>query len=64
LYFFPLPHGQGSLRPTFGSSRLTVLIAASSPPTRAGCLARDPSAALARVTGPANAATGSSAAPL
>ena len=23
LYFFPLPHGQGSLRPTFGSSRFT-----------------------------------------
>ena len=26
LYFLPLPHGHGSLRPTFGSSRLTVLI--------------------------------------
>ena len=25
LYFFPLPHGHGSLRPTFGSSRRTVL---------------------------------------
>src|SRR6187551_588158 len=24
LYFFPLPQGQGSLRPTLGSSRLTV----------------------------------------
>src|SRR6266568_7589634 len=23
LYFFPLPHGQGSLRPTFGNSRRT-----------------------------------------
>ena len=21
LYFFPLPHGQGALRPTFGSAR-------------------------------------------
>src|SRR5262249_9047507 len=36
LYFFPLPHGQGSLRPTFGSSRRTCLIGASSPPTRGG----------------------------
>ena len=35
LYFFPLPHGHGSLRPTLGSSRLTVLIT-SSPPVRAG----------------------------
>ena len=24
LYFFPLPHGQGSFLPTLGSSRLTV----------------------------------------
>ena len=38
LYFFPLPQGQGSLRPTFGSSRRTVFTAASSPPTRGGCL--------------------------
>src|ERR671931_959271 len=36
LYFFPLPHGHGSLRPTFGSSRRTVFTT-SSPPTRAGC---------------------------
>src|SRR5437763_3356737 len=35
LYFFPLPHGHGSLRPTFGSSRRTVFTM-SSPPTRAG----------------------------
>ena len=35
LYFFPLPHGHGSLRPTFGSSRLTCLTT-SSPPVRAG----------------------------
>src|SRR5436190_9388475 len=35
LYFLPLPHGHGSLRPTFGSSRLTVLIT-SSPPVRLG----------------------------
>src|SRR6266853_6590018 len=34
LYFLPLPHGHGSLRPTFGSSRRTVLTDASSPPTR------------------------------
>src|ERR1700704_6987527 len=33
LYFFPLPHGHGSLRPTFGSSRRTVLITAA-PPVR------------------------------
>ena len=26
LYFLPLPHGQGSLRPTLGSSRFTVRI--------------------------------------
>src|SRR5436190_24120916 len=38
LYFFPLPHGHGSFLPTFGSSRRTVLSAASSPPTRGGCL--------------------------
>src|SRR5512140_2247710 len=36
LYFFPLPHGHGSLRPTLGSSRRTVFTAASSPPVRAG----------------------------
>src|SRR5207249_3181113 len=35
LYFFPLPHGHGSLRPTFGSSRFTCLTT-SSPPVRAG----------------------------
>jgi hypothetical protein len=35
LYFLPLPHGHGSFRPTFGSSRFTVLIT-SSPPVRAG----------------------------
>src|SRR3982751_3182058 len=35
LYFLPLPHGQGSLRPTFGSSRLTCFTT-SSPPVRAG----------------------------
>src|SRR4029077_9862001 len=35
LYFLPLPHGHGSLRPTFGSSRLTCLTT-SSPPVRAG----------------------------
>ena len=25
LYFLPLPHGQGSFRPTFASSRINVL---------------------------------------
>src|SRR4051812_25947954 len=35
LYFLPLPHGHGSLRPTFGSSRFTCLTT-SSPPVRAG----------------------------
>src|SRR5215203_3380234 len=40
LYFFPLPHGQGSFRPTFGSSRRTVWWPASSPPTRGGTPAR------------------------
>src|SRR2546423_15671711 len=39
LYFFPLPHGHGSLRPTFGSSRRMVFGTASSPPTRGGCWA-------------------------
>ncbi len=59
LYFFPLPHGHGSLRPTFGSSRLTVLTT-SSPPVRAGrgraCLPAD-AAALDRPP-PANAGIG------
>src|SRR5690242_21941479 len=41
LYFLPLPHGHGSLRPTFGSSRRTVLMT-SSPPVRAGTGARPP----------------------
>src|SRR5690606_28201668 len=36
LYFLPLPQGQRSFRPTFGSSRRTVRTPASSPPTRAG----------------------------
>ncbi len=31
LYFFPLPQGHGSLRPTFGSSRCTVLTALRRP---------------------------------
>src|SRR5687767_14374337 len=35
LYFLPLPHGHGSLRPTLGSSRRMVLMT-SSPPARAG----------------------------
>src|SRR3954463_12001129 len=35
LYFLPLPHGHGSLRPTFGSSRFTWRVT-SSPPVRAG----------------------------
>jgi hypothetical protein len=26
LYFLPLPHGQGSLRPTFGCVRTTVAL--------------------------------------
>src|SRR3989442_6005996 len=29
LYFLPLPHGHGSLRPTFGTSRRTGTAAAS-----------------------------------
>ena len=44
LNFLPLPHGQGSFRPTLGSSRRTVFTAASSPPTRGGCL--DPTRSL------------------
>src|ERR1044072_8679420 len=32
LYFLPEPHGQGSLRPTFGWSLTTVLILPSSSP--------------------------------
>src|SRR5947207_2388626 len=32
LYFFPEPHGHGSLRPTFGSLRMTVLILPASSP--------------------------------
>src|SRR5512145_1904646 len=59
LYFLPLPHGQGSFRPTFGSSRLTVLIT-SSPPVRAGvgaCLPAEDE----DLAAPANAGTGSTA---
>src|SRR5262245_29648795 len=40
LYFLPLPHGRGSLRPTFGSSRRTGRARASSPPTRGGTAGR------------------------
>ena len=43
LYFLPLPHGHGSLRPTFGSSRRTVLTCASSPPVRGGLRRAGPS---------------------
>src|SRR5882672_10468992 len=60
LYFFPLPQGQGSLRPTFGSSRRTVLIT-SSPPVRAGtgaCLA-EAEADTAERAAPAKAGTAS-----
>src|SRR5262249_60512069 len=32
LYFFPEPQGQGSLRPTFGWLRVTVLILPASSP--------------------------------
>src|SRR5215211_3707840 len=65
LYFFPLPHGQGSLRPTFGSSRRTVFTLASSPPTRGGCMSRSPEdgadagpAALSAPNGDGDAAAG------
>src|SRR5688572_29049942 len=58
LYFLPLPHGQGSFRPTFGSSRLTVLMT-SSPPVRAGVGACLPAEDDERA--PANAGTGSAA---
>src|SRR5205809_4795289 len=66
LYFFPLPHGHGSLRPTFGSSRRTVLTGASSPPTREGCRAEPPAAdgLLRAGAAPAKAGAGSSPPPL
>src|SRR6266571_2582229 len=35
LYFLPEPHGHGSLRPTFGLSRLTGSVLAPSPAVRA-----------------------------
>src|SRR5947207_1802881 len=41
LYFFPLPHGHGSLRPTFGASFTicrTLTGASSSPPPPAGTI--------------------------
>ena len=60
LYFFPLPQGQGSLRPTLGSSRRTVLIT-SSPPVRAGLGAADGPAGAAWLRAAANAGTGSAA---
>src|ERR1022692_3186180 len=34
LYFFPLPHQQGSLRPSFGSARWTVSSSTTSKPSR------------------------------
>src|ERR1051325_2327123 len=38
LYFFPEPHGQGSLRPTFASFRFTVCGCEESPPEKyIGC---------------------------
>src|SRR2546430_1141308 len=39
LYFFPLPHGQGSFLPTFGVSRTMVLTFAPSPCTSLAALA-------------------------
>jgi len=60
LYFFPLPHGQGSFRPTFGSSRLTVLMT-SSPPVRAGVGACRPPEDEEDLAAPANAGTASAA---
>ncbi len=35
LYFLPDPHGQGSLRPTFGWLRVTVLVLPASSPAAA-----------------------------
>src|SRR3954471_16428758 len=64
LYFFPLPHGHGSLRPTFGASWRTVLTAASSPPTRGGWRLGAGGVATAERVAPANADTGSSDGPL
>src|SRR3954468_20765049 len=64
LYFLPLPHGHGSLRPTFGWSRRTVLTPASSPPTRGGWRLGAGGAATAERVAPANADTGSSDGPL
>src|SRR5687768_16737328 len=60
LYFLPLPHGHGSFRPTFGSSRLTVLMT-SSPPVRAGVGACLPAEDEDDLAAPANAGTGSAA---
>src|SRR5262245_24436808 len=59
LYFLPLPQGQGSFRPTLGSSRFTVLIT-SSPPVRAGVGACRPADDEERAA-PANAGTASAA---
>ena len=55
LYFLPLPHGHGSLRPTFGAWRRTVWTAVSSPPVRAG---RGPPAAAAAAPTSAGAPAG------
>src|SRR3954463_5384750 len=39
LYFFPLPHGHGSLRPTFSASRTIVLVTAPASPSSPPCAA-------------------------
>src|SRR6266403_4903815 len=63
LYFFPLPHGHGSLRPTFGIERRTGKSIDTSPapspspspiipaiaPTGCGCRARDGAPAVGAV---------------
>ncbi len=51
LYFLPLPHGHGSLRPTFGSSRRTVFtVRVVAADARAGCGDRGGAAIAAAVS--------------
>jgi len=59
LYFFPLPHGQGSLRPTFGASlRATGMTNSSSSPFLSPCSSRANPRCSRRGTGPVGTRAG------
>src|SRR6202043_1485594 len=59
LYFFPLPHGQGSLRPTFGASlRVVGITSSSSSPFLLTCSSRANPRCSRRGNGPAGVRDG------